>query len=91
MSMIERTAARRPDRRAFNLRTLFALLLTAAALCGCARYYDMTLTNGGRVEGVRQPKLDRQGGSWTYITRDGKTNLISASRVINIVPHGEKN
>jgi len=90
MSIIERISVQRPARRALNPRTLFVLLLAAAVLCGCARY-DITLTNGGSVTNVRKPKLDKQRGSWTYVTSDGKTNIISASRVINVVPHGEKN
>ena len=89
MSIIERISGHRPVRRALIPRAIFASLLTAAALCGCVRY-DMTLTNGGAVTNVRKPILDKQGASWIYISHDGKTNSISASRVVKIVPHGEK-
>jgi hypothetical protein len=89
MSIIERIAARKPAGRALNPRAIFALLLTAAALCGCARY-DMTLTNGGTVTNVRRPKLDKEGGCWIYVTASGQKIKIPASRVVTIVPHGDK-
>ena len=62
MSTIERISAAKPVRRALNPRAFFALLLAAAALCGCARRYDMTLTNGGRVTNVRKPIRSKEGG-----------------------------
>lgn len=90
MSTIERNSAPKPARRAFNLRALFALLLAAAALCGCARRYDMTLTNGGRVINVRKPVRSKEGGNFTVTTADGKRLVISSDRVLSIVPHGDK-
>jgi len=90
MSIIERISARGTVRPALNPRTLFALLLTAAALCGCARRYDITLTNGGRMENVRKPVRSKEGGDWTCTTASGQKLTISSSRVLSIVPHGEK-
>jgi hypothetical protein len=89
MSIVEPISAHRPVGRALKPRALFALLLTAAALCGCARY-DMTLTNGGQVTNVRKPELDKQGGYWSYVTASGQKIKIPASRVVTIVPHGDK-
>ena len=89
MSTIEPISAPRPARRALRPRTFFALLLTAAALCGCARY-DIALTNGGGVINVRKPTMSKDGSYWSYITAKGTTNTIPASRVINVVRHGEK-
>ena len=90
MSTIERISAPKPVRRALNPRALFALLLAAANLCGCARRYDMTLTNGGRVTNVRKPIRSKEGGNFTFIAADGKQHVISADRVLSIVPHGDK-
>ena len=86
MSIMKRISAPRPARRAFNPRSLFVLLLAAAALCGCARY-DMTLTNGGKVTNVRKPKFNKDGGYWSYIAANGVTNIIPAGRVVSVGPH----
>ena len=89
MSTIDRISAPRPLRRALRPRTIFALLLAAAALGGCARY-DMTLTNGGRVTNVRKPTRSKDGSYWSYVTASGTTNTVPAGRVISIVRHGDK-
>jgi len=91
MSTIEHISAPRPVRRALSPRTIFALLLTAAAFCGCVRRYDVTLTNGGRMTNVRKPTRSKEGGVYTVTTSSGQTITIPASRVVNIVPHGDKN
>lgn len=89
MNIIERISAVWLVRPALKPRALFALLLTAATLCGCARY-DMTLTNGGRVTNVRKPTYNKQGGYYSYVTAGGQTNIVPASRVVSVVPHGDK-
>ncbi len=90
MSTIKRISAPRPARRPLGPRTLFALLLTAAALCACARY-DMTLTNGGSVTNVPKPTRSKDGSYWSFVTAGGKTNVIPASRVLNVYRHGDTN
>jgi hypothetical protein len=89
MNIIERMAAPRPVRRALARPIIFALLLAASAFCGCV-HYDMTLTNGGRVTNVRKPTYNAEGGYWTYVTADGKHITLPASRVVSVVPHGDK-
>jgi hypothetical protein len=89
MIFIERIAARRPGWRGLHRPIIFALLLAATALCGCV-HYDMTLTNGGRVTNVRKPTYNAEGGYWTYVTADGKHITLPASRVVSVVPHGDK-
>ena len=90
MSTIERISAPKPVRRALNPRVMFTLLLAAAALCGCARRYDMTLTNGGKVTNVRKPIRSKEGGSYICTTANGQQLVIPADRVLSIVPHGDK-
>jgi hypothetical protein len=90
MSIIKRILVPRSIRRTPGPRTLFVLLLTAAALCGCARRYDILLVNGDRVTNVRKPTFDTQAGYWTFVA-GGAKHVISAGRVVNIVPHGDTN
>jgi len=91
MSIIERISAPRHVRRALHPPTLFALLLAAAVLCGCARRYDITLVNSQTVTNVRIPNLNKQSPYFTYITAGGHTFTIPASRVSYISPHGDTN
>jgi hypothetical protein len=91
MSIIERISARSPIRRAPGARTLLALLLAAAALCGCARHYDIILTNSQTVTNVRIPNVTKGGPTYTYITAGGHQFTIPAGRVAYICPHGDTN
>ena len=90
MSTIERISDPGRVRRALNPRAIFALFLTAAALCGCARRYDVTLTNGGRMSNVRKPVLSQEGGYYTCTAANGQKISIPANRVLSVVPHGDK-
>jgi hypothetical protein len=67
------------------------LLLSAALLAGCARHYDMTLTNGTRITNVTKPVLNREAGAFYYKDVAGKVHHISSGRVLEIKPHSEKN
>jgi len=91
MSIIERISARSPTRRALGPRTFFALLLAAAAVCGCARHYDILLVNSQTVTNVRIPDLDKHAPYYTYITAGGRKVTIPAGRVAAISPHGDTN
>jgi hypothetical protein len=61
------------------------LLLALTVLCGCARGYDMHLTNGRSIRASSKPKLDSQG--W-YIFKDGegKVERVNSLRVRSIEP-----
>jgi hypothetical protein len=90
MNIIQRFSIPRSMRRALNPPTLLALLLAAAALCGCARRYDLVLTNEGRITNVRDLKRSPDGGSYSFVMADGTTHKIPASRVRYTYPHGDK-
>jgi hypothetical protein len=62
-----------------------ALLAAAAALGGCARRYDLQLTNGQVVTNVRKAKVHQ--GYVSYVDGAGKTNTLPSSRVTSIAPH----
>ena len=83
--------SRRPVRCALKPRTLLTLLLAAAALCGCARHYDIMLTNFQTVTNVRIPDLDKHLPYYTCVTATGRTFTVSANRISYICPHGETN
>ena len=88
MINMKRSPAPATVRRSFPLRTVFALLLTAATLCGCVRY-DMTLTDGGKMTNIRKPKYYPQNGYYICTLASGKTITIPASHVVSVVPHGD--
>jgi len=66
-------------------------LLSAALLAGCARHYDMTLSNGTRITNVTKPVLSREAGAFYYKDVAGKVHHVSSGRVLEIKPHSEKN
>jgi len=63
---------------------LSGLLLLALLLCGCARTYIITLTNGARVTSKGKPKL--QNGSYVFKDVKGQPAQVSAGRVREIAP-----
>jgi hypothetical protein len=63
------------------------LLVATLLLAGCARHYDMTLTNGVRVTNVTKPVLDESAGYYTYKDVSGTVRHVSQSRVLEIRPH----
>lgn|GEM_PF-2200168 len=87
MNTQEPNAAARRVGRALPARTILALLLAAGVVAGCARRYDMILTNGGQLIDVRKPTRDPSGGFYSYVDGRGKTNFISVARVVEIHPH----
>ena len=72
-----------------TLRILPCCLLIAL-LAGCARRYDIVMTDGSRVTNVSKPVLDRQSGVFTYKDVRGQEHKKSAGRVVEIAPHTDK-
>jgi hypothetical protein len=70
--------------------TFLAWLFCAAFLSGCARHYDMTLTNGMRITNVTKPKLYREEGAYYYKDVAGNVHHVSSGRVVEIKPHDGK-
>ena len=73
------------------MKKLLSLLLLTTLASGCARHYDMTLTNGVKVSNVTRPHLDKEGGRYIYKDVTGHEREINASRVTQISPHSNKN
>jgi uncharacterized lipoprotein YajG len=63
------------------------MLAAVVLLAGCARHYDMVLTNGVRVTNVTKPVLNSESGSYTYKDVTGAVRHVSQSRVLEIKPH----
>jgi hypothetical protein len=78
-------------RHGFRPAKLLPWLFAAAVLTGCARRYDITLTNGDRVTNVTRPVLDRQSGVFTYKDVAGNEHQVHAGHVVEIDPHSSKN
>ncbi len=68
--------------KSFFFIALFAFVLGT----GCARRYDITLSNGEVITAKGKPHLDKQKGTWIFIDASGKTNGISAGRVTQVGP-----
>jgi hypothetical protein len=66
---------------------ILVLLLASGALAGCARRYDMILTNGQELTNVRRPTLSPDHSFYSYVLPNGRTNYISQSRVTLVQPH----
>ena len=65
-------------------RCLLVLLLSMAALTGCARHYAITLHNGQRVYTSSKPKLVH--GYYVFKDGRGKETEFSQGDVIQIEP-----
>lgn len=71
-----------------RLNWLAALVLVAALglATGCARRYNITMTNGTQLTAASKPKL--QGGYYSYKDANGATQYISQGRVREISTGG---
>lgn len=63
---------------------LSGLLVLTLLLCGCARAYVITLTNGTRITAKGKPKF--QNGSYVFKDAQGQPAQVSAGRVREIAP-----
>jgi hypothetical protein len=74
-----------------KLISLLSCLCAAMLLMGCARHYDLTLTDGTRITNVTKPVLDRQTGVFSYKDVTGHVHQKNAAHVVEIAPHSSKN
>jgi len=72
------------------LARLLPWLFCAALLTGCARRYDIVLTDGTRVTNVTRPVKDKETGVLSYKDVAGNVHQKNAARVVEIVPHSDK-
>lgn len=71
------------------MKKIFLFAVCAALCSGCVHRYDVTLVNGLTITHVSKPKLDKNTGLYTFTNIKGKTETISAARVVEIAPHSE--
>jgi hypothetical protein len=91
MKNIETFHAGAGGRRRRGPGRILAALLCALVVTGCARRYDMMLTNGGRITNVTKPVFDKEKGTFTYKDVAGNSHHVSSGKVVEIKPHSEKN
>jgi hypothetical protein len=77
--------------RGFRAAKILPCCVSAALLAGCARHYDIAMTNGERVTNVTKPILDRESGVFAYKDVAGHVHHLSAGRVVEIDPHSSRN
>ncbi len=65
-------------------RFTLILLLSLAALTGCARQYVIKLSNGMKVTTASKPKL--KNGYYAFKDAAGNQNRVSQNRVLEIEP-----
>jgi hypothetical protein len=63
---------------------LLLLVVCAFTVCGCARQYEMKLTNGSVISTPGKPKL--KGSEYRYKDAKGAVHRIPQSRVRQIQP-----
>jgi Bacterial protein of unknown function (DUF903) len=70
---------------------LLPWVFSVALMAGCARSYDMTLTNGTRITNVSKPEFHKDEGAFYYKDVTGKVHHVNSGRVVEIRPHSSKN
>jgi len=70
---------------------LLPWLACVALLTGCARHYDILMTDGTRVTNVTRPVKNKETGMLLYKDVAGHEHQKNAAHVVEIVPHSDKN
>ena len=73
-----------------KMKNVLLLLLGTVFLTGCMHNYDLTLVGGRKITRVSKPKLNKETGVYTFKDVKGRTNSISAGRVVEIAPHSNR-
>lgn len=69
-----------------NMKKLFILFVAAVCFVGCARY-DVSLSNGTRLNNVRKPVLNKKTGVYTIKMLNGNKIEVPEYRIREIQPH----
>ena len=80
-----------PDLRVPKPARLLPWLLSAALWTGCARHYDILMTDGTRVTNVTRPIKNKETGMLVYKDVAGHEHQKNAAHVVEISPHSSKN
>ena len=72
----------RMSAKRIKVNLALTLLVSLAALCGCAHRYLMKLSNGDHIISVSKPKLE--GTNYHFRDDLGQECVIPRSRVVNI-------
>ncbi len=67
-------------------KLLWLTLVCGATLTGCARHYNMTLSNGQTVTARGKPKLDKATGTFRFTNAQGQPQVLPSFRVRTIEP-----
>lgn len=65
-------------------KRLLPFLLVTGLLAGCARHYNITLTNGSVITTASKPRLEN--GSYHFKDASGQDVYISGTRVREVAP-----
>jgi hypothetical protein len=65
-------------------KSILLLALVVVALCGCARHYVITLSNGSQLGTIGKPRL--KGGFYVFKDALGRESYIGVGRVAEIAP-----
>ena len=67
-----------------------AALLGFVLFTGCARHYNITLTNNHVITTTSKPKLNRAGDAFVFKDRLGKVSSVPAGSIKQIEPVSHK-
>ena len=65
-------------------------LLGFLLLTGCARHYNIILSNNHVISTTSKPKLNKTGDAFVFKDRTGKMNAVPAGSVKEIEPQSSK-
>jgi hypothetical protein len=68
---------------------LFVLLVLTACAClgeGCARHYNITLTNNNTISTASKPKYDEATGTYKFKDSFGRPASVPGFRIKEIAP-----
>jgi hypothetical protein len=74
------------DKRGTMKTALSLVVLSVAVLTGCARHYNITLTNDHVMSTSSRPKYDKATDSFKFKDPQGRPSSVPAFRIKEIAP-----